>query len=150
MHKVEYKNLPQIRELLALGHDVPIRPGGTSMLPTLRPDRDIVILSPISGRLKKYDVAFYQRENGQYVLHRVIEVGETYTCIGDNQFQEEPGITDGQLIARMSGFIRNGKKHSVEEPMYRLYCKLWHHTRKLRHMIKWPKYYLRRFLLWLK
>ena len=150
MHKAEYKHLPKIRELLAQGDNVRIAPGGISMLPTLRPNQDIVILSPISGRLKKYDVAFYQRENGQCVLHRVIEVSETYTFIGDHQFRKEPGITDEQLIARMSGFVRNGKEHSVEEPMYRLYCKLWHHTRKLRHVIKWPKYYLRRVLMWLK
>lgn len=142
--------LPRMRELLAQGRDVRIAPGGISMLPTLRPNKDIVILSPLPEKLKKYDVPFYRRDNGQCVLHRIIEVGETYTCIGDGQFHKETGITDEQMIALMSGFIRDGKQHSVSEPGYRLYCRLWHHTRTLRHVIKWPKYYIRRMLSWLK
>lgn len=147
---VNVECLPQIREKLARGERVKILPGGISMLPTFRPQQDVVILSPLPDMLKKYDVPFYQRANGKLVLHRIVEVGDTYTCVGDNQFQTEPGVTRLQMIGVVSGFVRNGREHSVEEPIYKLYCRIWHHTRKLRHMIKWPKYYLRRLLKWLK
>lgn len=142
--------LPRIRERLARGETVHIRPGGTSMLPVFRPEQDIIILSPLPQTLKKYDVPFYQRPGGKPVLHRIVEVGQTYTCVGDNQFQTEPGVTRAQMLGVVTGFIRDGREHSVEEPVYKLYCRFWHHTRKLRHIIKWPKYYLRRLLTWLK
>lgn len=139
-----------IREKLEQGEQARIRPGGTSMLPTFRPDRDVIILSPLPQTLKKYDVIFYQRSDGKPVLHRIIAVGETYTFVGDNQFQTEPGVKREQMIGLVTGFIRNGRMHSVGEPVYWLFCRIWHHTRKLRHIIKWPKYYLRRLLQWLR
>lgn len=107
-------------------------------------------MSPLPETLKKYDIPFYQRPGGKPVLHRIVEVGQTYTCVGDNQFQTEPGVTREQMIGVVTGFIRNGRVHSVDEPAYRLYCRLWHHTRNIRHFFKWPKYYLRRALGWLK
>lgn len=139
-------NLERMRELLTGGVDVRIKPGGISMLPTLRPDQDVVILSPLPENLKKYDVPFYIRDDGQLVLHRIVKVGQTYTCIGDNQFLEEPGVRKEQMIGMMSGFVRNGKEHSVDEAGYCLYCRLWHGTRKFRHVLKFPVYYLRRAL----
>ena len=135
-----------IREKLERGEQVRILPGGVSMLPTFRPERDIIILSPLPQTLKKYDVVFYQRSNGKPVLHRIVAVGETYTCLGDNQFQTERGVKREQMIGLVTGFIRGGREHSVEELGYRSYCRLWHHTKRLRHIIKYPKYYLRRLL----
>ena len=138
--------LPHIQEELASGKNVRIIPGGNSMLPMLHPGRDTVILSPLPERLKKYDLPLYRRSDGKFVLHRIVEVGDTYTCVGDNQFQTEHGIRPEQMIALVTGFIRNGKERSVRDPGYRLYCRIWHYSRKLRHVIKWPKFYLRR--LW--
>ena len=139
-------DLNRIKELLSQGICVAIKPGGISMFPTLRPERDLVILSPVPEEPKKYDVPFYQRDDGRLVLHRIIEVGQTYTCIGDSQFQEEPGVRKEQMIGMMSGFVRNGREHSVDEAGYRLYSRLWHGTRKVRHVLKFPVYYLRRAL----
>lgn len=121
-----------ICESLANGQSVCFSPMGISMLPMLRQGIDSVVLSPIPGKLKKYDLPLYQRENGKYVLHRVIRAGETYTLMGDNQFQEEPGIRQEQLLALVTGFYRGENYHSVNEPAYRLYCRLWHYSRPLR------------------
>ena len=49
---------------------------GVSMMPLIKQDRDISIISKPEGRLKKFDVAMYKRPNGQYVLHRVVKVLE--------------------------------------------------------------------------
>ena len=125
--------MPIIREQLAAGERVKFSPRGISMLPMLRPETDSVVLSPLPQTLKKYDLPLYRRQDGSYILHRIIEVGETYTCMGDNQFTKEPGIRKEQMIALVTGFYRNRRFHSVEEPLYRFYCKFWYYSRPLRH-----------------
>ena len=121
--------MPLIRETLAAGNTVRFTPRGNSMLPMLHSDRDTVTLSPVPPRLQKYDLPLYQRENGQYVLHRVVAVGETYTCIGDNQFVKEHGIPHERVIAVVTAFTRGGKTYSVGAISYRVYCRFWHFTR---------------------
>ena len=126
--------MPLMRERLAAGQSVCFSPKGVSMLPMLRQGRDTVTLSPITGKLKKYDLPLYQRSNGKYVLHRIVRVGETYTCSGDNQVVLEHGLAQEQMIAVVTAYTRDGKKHSVSSIGYRLYCRLWHHTRLIRRI----------------
>ena len=121
--------MPLILETLNEGHEVTFSPHGSSMLPLLREGRDTVTLSKPHGRLKKYDIPLYRRENGQFVLHRVVAVGETYTCIGDNQFALEYGIKDEQIIAVCTSFARKGKKYSADAPLWRAYAVFWHYSR---------------------
>lgn len=125
--------MPLFRERLAAGQRVTFSPRGSSMLPMLRQGIDTVTLSPLPEKLKKYDLPLYQRKNGQYVLHRIVEAGQTYTCIGDNQFVYEPGLTPEQMIAVVSSFTRAGRVYAVTDWRYRLYCRLWHHSRTIRH-----------------
>ena len=124
--------MPAIREQLAAGNNVRLFPKGTSMLPMLRQGIDSVILSPTTNKLKKYDLPLYQRENGQYVLHRIVEVGETYTCVGDNQFAYEYGIRHDQMIAVVTEFLRGNKRIHVDHLSYQFYCRLWHYSRSAR------------------
>ncbi len=126
--------LPVMLEALERGQSVRFSPRGTSMRPMLRQGLDSVTLSPVQGPLKKYDLPFYRRADGHCVLHRIVAVGETYTCIGDNQFQREPGLTQGQMLAVVTSFSRAGKEYSVKAPAYRLYCRFWHITRPVRHL----------------
>ena len=112
------------------------------MLPMLRQGVDTVTLSPLpTRRLRKYELPMYRRENGQYVVHRIVKAGETYTCMGDNQLEEEPELTHEQMIALVTGFTRNGKEHSVEELSHQIYCRLWHYSRPIR--VVW-RYFLSR------
>lgn len=138
--------LPLITARLSAGESFRFNPGGVSMLPMLRPGTDTVVLSPLPQKLKKYDLPLYRRSSGQFVLHRVIRVGETYTCIGDNQFRKEPGLTHEQMIGLVTAFVRNGKEHSVTETGYRLYCRLWHYSRGIRLFWRRGKGYLKRKL----
>lgn len=135
--------VPLFQERLAAGQQVRFSPMGISMLPMLREGRDSVVLSPAPERLRKYDLPLYRRDNGAYVLHRVTEAGNTYTCIGDNQFTTESGVRRDQIIAVVTGFRRNGRDHTVTEPGYRLYCRFWHYSRPIRH-------FWRRGLRWIK
>lgn len=124
--------MPLLREKLADGHSVRFSPMGVSMLPMLRQGRDSVVLSPVPERLKKYDLPLYRRDDGKYVLHRIVEAGETYTCVGDNQFALERGLRHDQMIACVTAFNRGGRDISTENPLYRAYCAIWHCSRPWR------------------
>lgn len=135
-----------MQEHLAAGEAVQFTINGTSMRPMLYWGRDQVILGPVPEKLKKYDLPLYRRDNGQFVLHRIVEVGETITCVGDNQIALETGLRKDQMLAVAVGFIRNGKKYSVNHRAYRLYCRFWHYTRPIRRIYHWFKYGIKRRL----
>ena len=124
--------MPLFEEQLAAGRTIKFSPKGTSMLPMLRQGIDTVTLSPLPDKLKKYDLPLYQRRDGKYILHRVVAVGETYTCIGDNQFVYEYGLPHDQMIALVTGFSRGKHEYSVTDWRYKLYCRIWHYSRPLR------------------
>jgi len=122
---------PIIREKLALGAEVTIQPKGTSMLPLIRQGLDEVILKLPEGRLKKYDIPFYKRKNGQFVLHRIVKVRRNdYVLCGDNQTAWEYGITDDMIIGVVCGIKRDGKIIRNDNREYLKYCK--GHVRKQR------------------
>lgn len=129
--------MPQILELLGKGQSVQLYPRGVSMMPMLRQGIDSVVLSPIEGKLKKYDLPFYRRRDGQYVLHRIVKVGDRYTCCGDNQFAYEHNVRQEQLIAVVTGFYRDEAYYPVTCFRYKCYCRLWHWTRFTRHVYRW-------------
>lgn len=136
--------MPLIRECLAMGKNVRLSPKGTSMMPMLRQGIDTVVLSPVTGKLKKYDLPFYQRKNGQYVLHRIVEVGECYTCVGDNQFALETDLQHDQMIAVVVAFTRGKKRYDIHDFRYQLYCRFWHYSRPIRRLWRWGVDCLRR------
>ena len=121
--------LPLIQECLGSGRSFTFSPHGVSMLPMLRQGIDTVTLSPLPEKLRKYDLPLYRRPDGKFVLHRIVKAGQTYTCIGDHQFVYEKGVEHDWMIAVVTEFTRDGKRHSVREWPYRLYCRLWHYTR---------------------
>jgi hypothetical protein len=127
--------MPVIRETLAEGKSVRFNPQGTSMLPMLHPGRDTVVLSPLPETLKKYDLVLYQRKDGSFVLHRIVAVSQTYTCMGDHQFHRETGLEQRQMIGLVTEFVRNGKTVKVTAPGYRIYCMVWHYSRFFRRCL---------------
>ena len=134
--------IPLISERLAAGQSVCISPRGTSMQPMLRQGRDTVTLSAPSARLSRYDLPLYRRSDGHYVLHRIIRVGDTYTCIGDNSFVREHGIAHEQVIAVVTSFTRKGKEYSISHRPYRFYCRIWHGIRPVRRFLRKGKSFL--------
>lgn len=138
--------MPLIQEGLAENTKVRILPKGTSMMPMIRQGIDSVVLSPVVGKLKKYDLPLYQRENGQYVLHRIVHAGVTYTCVGDNQFELESGLRQDQMIAVVTSFFRGNREYHVDSISYQIYCRIWHYSRPLRHLWRRGKHWLRRHL----
>ncbi len=97
---------------------------GNSMLPMLRPDRDMIVFVPVKDRLKKYDVALYMRGK-RHIAHRVIKVQESgYLIRGDNTYVME-NVAEEDVIGVLTHFVRNGKQYHVAHKGYRFYSCLW-------------------------
>ena len=128
--------MPLIIERLSVGGEVKISPKGVSMLPMLRQGKDSVILSPVPETLQKYDLPLYKRDDGKYVLHRIVSVGETLECVGDNHYEIEKNIRKDQIIAVVTAFYRGEKLWKTDNLIYRIYCVLWYKSRKFRKLFK--------------
>lgn len=128
---------PLIKEQLHNGGNVSFTPKGNSMLPLFRNNKDIVTLVKPVFPLKKYDIVLYQRDNGNYVLHRIVALeNDSYVMRGDNQFRNERGISKEQIIAKVSSFQRKGRAVSCMSGRYRIYSFLWTNTVKIRKELR--------------
>lgn len=118
---------------------------GTSMLPLLRQNRDLMIIrSKEPGRCRKYDAVLYKRHSGQYVLHRILKVRDKdYVICGDHCYRREYGITEEQIFGVLRGVERDGRQWSVTDWKYRIYVHLWCDFFPIRAMILWTKEKLR-------
>ena len=114
---------PVMREVIESDGQFTFCPHGTSMMPLIREGVDKVVLVKASN-LKCNDVVFYQRDNGQFVLHRIVKMknGEYIMC-GDNQFMLEYGIFNKHILAKMKAFVRDGETVDESNPKYRKYMK---------------------------
>ena len=139
--RVKMKELyPVMQEALSNGAQVCITETGTSMQPMLHSQKDTAVLKKPQARLKKYDLALYRRENGAFVLHRVVAVTENgYVMCGDNQTVVEHGITDANIIAVVKSFTRNSKEYTAENRLYRFYSRVWTNTRFIRRLYRGGK-----------
>ncbi len=109
---------------------------GISMKPLFFDRRDTIIVLPVNGRLKKYDVPLYKRGE-DYVLHRIVKVLEdSYVICGDNCEAYEYGITDGQIIGVLSAFYRKNKYYTVDNLLYKIYSVYIVSTHDLRFFLR--------------
>ncbi len=114
--------LPVLLEKIEQGGEVVIPVTGVSMKPMLVPGRDYAVLKKAPEKLKKYDIPFYRRENGQFVLHRIVGEDENgYILIGDNQREKEYSVKRSQIIAVLTAVEREGERIPVEKMKLRLY-----------------------------
>ena len=136
-------------DLLARDGKLVYKTRGRSMEPMLRQDRDLVILEPVKGKLKRHDAALYRRGK-DYVLHRVIQAGENnYLFRGDNTYAEEI-VHPEAVIGVLTGFVRKGRRISGMDRKYHLYVNCWCAAYPLRrlavHTVRGIKRMVKRFL----
>ncbi len=132
---------PIIVEKTKSGGTATLTARGTSMLPMLCDNRDVVTLSKKPEKLKKYDLPLYERKaTGRFVVHRIHKVlsDGTYVISGDNQTAMEYGITYNDVLAVVTEFTHKGKKHSTNDLSYKLYCRLWCFYHLIRRSILSP------------
>ena len=139
--------MPLIQERLEAGQKVRyLSFRGVSMLPMLRQDLDSVELAPLPEQLHKYDLPVYRYPSGKYVMHRIVRVNEGMClCLGDNTYEYEH-IPRQWMIGVVSSFKRGDQVISVENPGYRLYCRVWCAIFPLRKLLRRIKNRLRRIL----
>ena len=116
-----------MRELLDEKGVLTYRISGNSMMPLIRPNRDLVTVRKYEGTgLKKYDIAMYERPyDHHYVLHRVTEVYDGYyTFLGDHCTQKEYRIPEKAITATLESFERNGKVIPACGKFFKAYGKI--------------------------
>lgn len=98
---------------------------GDSMYPLIKP-RDLLVIRKPPRPLRRLDIPLYKRDNGQYVLHRIVKKrANDYALCGDNRAGIETGITDRHIIGVLTEIVRDGSTFSVYSVKYRLYAHLW-------------------------
>lgn len=114
---------PLIEEGIKNGGKYRFYPKGTSMLPLIRQGIDSVVLTDV-GEIKKYDMILYIRDDGAFVLHRVVGIRNgLYDLCGDNQCFIERGVRPDQVRATVDGIYRGDEFVSPNSPKYMKYVK---------------------------
>lgn len=138
--------IPLIEECISNGTDVRIRVSGISMTPILHNLKDSVVLSR-PDKIKKYDIVLHRRENGQYIMHRIIKKrGSVLTIAGDFETEKEHPVPESAVIAKVTSFCRNGKNYTPQDFVIRLYSVIWVLIFPIRHEVLYILNVIRRFL----
>ena len=141
IHIAEYDSL--IREVLDSDGEFRIYPHGTSMLPLLRQGIDSVALRKLDRAPRKFDILFYQRADGSYILHRVKKVtDEGLIMWGDNHTMLEYGVTEDMIIGYAARIFRDEAEINCDSFLYRTYLWLWQFM-KVRKLVLPTVYKLR-------
>lgn len=135
--------LPIIDQKLKDGGKVTFTPYGVSMIPLLVPGRDGVTIETPKRDLKKNDIVFYRRKNGQFVLHRVeaVKRDQTFVLRGDNQLRKEYGVEKANILGVVSEIKRGEKTLNLDGAGYKTYIKI------LRHLYRaflWGKFLIKK------
>lgn len=111
---------PIIKDEVSKGHTIAIRIHGTSMKPLLK-DNTKVLLSKVD-EININDIIFFERENKEYVIHRVVSIdGDNISFIGDHQTIIEKNIKLSQCFAKAIGYYKKDKLKYFKGIGYKLY-----------------------------
>ena len=142
IHLSDYEEL--IREVLVSGGEFRLYPHGTSMLPLLRQGIDSVALRSLDRPPRKFDILFYKRRDGSYILHRVKKVTKDGLVLwGDNHTMLEYGVTEDMIIGYAARIFRGDKELDCQSLRYRLYLWLWQ-FKAIRSLVLPVAYHLRK------
>ncbi len=117
----------ELRALCLAGHTVSCRVVGGSMAPFFADGRDTVVLHAPSKPPRCGDIVFYQRENGSFILHRIVHLRRdgTYDLVGDAQSVLEYGIRREQIFAVVTEAQRRGKWITPRTLVWRFFSVVW-------------------------
>ena len=119
--------LPIIKEKLDENGSVLFTTNGTSMKPLLDDGKDQVELVKVDGPLKRNDIPLFSRQDGTFVLHRIIKVlkGNNYLVRGDNQIINEK-INHQQIIGKVCKIVKNNQEIDFNSNKYKRYLFFLH------------------------
>ena len=135
VNTVQYVSM--LRSLVEEGKDVSLLISGSSMTPFLVHHRDTILFGQPNRELRKGDMVFYQRQNGQFVMHRIYKVKpEGYYIVGDAQTEIEGPIKRDQIFALVKKAQRKGKWIGPENFWWKFFEKVWINMVPIRPLVR--------------
>ena len=115
-----------LRGLTDEGKEVSMLVAGSSMNPFLSHYRDTIFFRKPDRPLRRGDMVFYQRENGQYVMHRVFHVKKDgLYIVGDAQSEIEGPVRPEQVFAIITCVVRKGKRIGPGDFWWEFFEHVW-------------------------
>lgn len=102
--------IPVLMDLVEQGETVCLPITGSSMVPFLVHGRDQIRFQKPDRPLRRGDLAFFQRPNGDYVMHRVCQIApQGCYFLGDNQQTIEGPIPTQRVFGLITQVCRKDK-----------------------------------------
>lgn len=121
-----YQYISMLKEIAEQGKEVSLLVSGGSMTPFLGDKRDTISFRSPDRELRRGDMVFYQRPNGQYVMHRICRIKEEgYYIIGDAQTEIEGPVKREQIFGLITTVQRKGKWIGPEDFWWKFFEKIW-------------------------
>ena len=139
-----------IRAIVEEGHEVPLLITGNSMSPFLIHERDTILIRKPEMPLKKGDMVFYRRKNGQYVMHRIYRVSKNkngrnlYYMVGDAQQEIEGPIEENMIFGHIIKVCRKGEWTGRGDFWWEFFEHVWIRIVPLRKVVLRIYTYIRR------
>jgi len=137
MRKIDAKEyIGTLRQMVEEGHEVGMIITGSSMAPFLIHERDYICFKKPDRELRRGDMVFFQRANGQFVMHRIHKVRqEGYDIVGDAQTEIEKAVNREQIFAIVTRVKRKGKWLSEGDFWWEFFAHAWLHMIPLRNVL---------------
>ena len=115
-----------LRDLVEEGKEVGLLISGNSMAPFLVHERDYIYFKKPDRELKRGDMVFYQRLNGQFIMHRIFNVApDGYYLVGDNQVTLEGPIDRAQIFALVTKVKRKNHLIGPDNLLWKFFADTW-------------------------
>lgn len=135
-----------LKQLLEDGNEVVVPIAGRSMEPFLRDQRDRVLLKRPADCPGIGDIVFYQRESGQYVLHRIYKkTADGWYMMGDHLTEPEGPVMTDAIFAVAAEVERNGRWIMTDAFSWRIAGTLWRLLYPFRASVRTLKRMIRRW-----
>ena len=115
-----------LRDLIRDGKEVSMLITGSSMSPFLLSHKDTICFKAPWQPLRRGDMVFYERESGQFVMHRIFRVRkEGLYIVGDAQNEIEGPVKPTQVFAVVTKVNRRGKWVGPGNFWWEFYEHIW-------------------------
>lgn len=98
--KIKFETvIPVINGAFEKGESFTFPPNGVSMKPFIKSGKTNVTIEKYTHGAKKHDIVFYKRDDGKYVMHRIVKIyDDSFGVCGDNQWWIET-VFERQIFA---------------------------------------------------
>ena len=125
-----------LKEQVENGKEVSMVIAGNSMSPFLEHGRDSIYFSAPSSSPKRGDIAFFQREDGQYVVHRLVKKDKSGCYfLGDNQTNIEGPLPENSIFAIVTKAKRKGRIIGPKSFIWFFFKHIWINIVPFRHPV---------------